>query len=70
MGVLRLDPNLADPDGFYQHLIDTHRDLTAEQSEKLNARLILILSNHIGDMEILKEALRVASEDVGPNTSA
>lgn len=65
MGELRLDPNLPDPDGFYQHLIDTHRDLTAEQSEKLNARLILILANHIGDMEVLKEAMRVAAEDVG-----
>lgn len=54
------EPNIARPDDFYEALIDAHRDLTAEQSEALNARLILLLSNHIGDENVLREALRIA----------
>ena len=47
-------------DDFYEALIDAHRDLSDEQSEALNARLILLLSNHIGDIAVLKEALALA----------
>ena len=42
-------PNLRDPDGFYAALVTTHQGLSDEQSELLNARLVLILANHIGD---------------------
>ena len=49
-------------DDFYQLLIDTHRDLGDEQSAALNARLILLLSNHIGDIAVLREALALARE--------
>jgi hypothetical protein len=45
-------------------LIATHRDLSDEQSELLNARLILVLANHIGDLGVLREALAVAREGV------
>ena len=47
-------------DDFYEALIDAHRDLTDEQSERLNARLILLLSNHIGDIAVIKQALALA----------
>lgn len=47
-------------DDFYEVLIDAHRDLSDEESEQLNARLILLLSNHIGDLTVLKEALEIA----------
>ena len=47
-------------DDFYEALIDTHRDLSDEQSAQANARLILILSNHIGDIGVLREAMRLA----------
>ena len=47
-------------DDFYEALIDMHRDLSDEQSERVNARLILILSNHIGDIGVLREAMRLA----------
>ena len=47
-------------DDFYEMLIDAHRDLSDEESAALNARLILILSNHIGDLALLREALRLA----------
>jgi hypothetical protein len=57
---------LAAPDDFYQALIDLHRGLTDEQSELLNARLILLLANHIGDMEVLREAMAAAREGVKP----
>ncbi len=53
-------PNLSAPDDFYEALIDTHRDLSAEQSQALNARLVLLLANHIGDFGVLKQALLAA----------
>ncbi|MCC5870349.1 MAG: DUF2783 domain-containing protein [Gammaproteobacteria bacterium] len=60
---IRLDPNIEAPDDFYQALIDTHRDLDEAQSQLVNAKLILLLANHIGDMQVLREALRLARED-------
>ena len=53
-------------DDFYEALIDTHRDLTDEQSAVVNAKLILLLSNHIGDIHILREAMARARADVAP----
>jgi len=58
---INLTPNIPDPDGFYDELLEVHRDLSKEQSDALNARLILILSNHIGDRTILREALAAAA---------
>lgn len=60
---LNTEPNIERPDDFYEALIDLHRDLTEEQSRQLNARLILLLANHIGDMDVLAEALEVAAEE-------
>jgi len=50
-------PNMANPDDFYEALIDMHRDLNEMQSQAVNARLILLLANHIGDMQVLREAM-------------
>jgi hypothetical protein len=50
-------PNMANPDDFYETLIDMHRDLDEAQSQAVNARLILLLANHIGDMQVLREAM-------------
>lgn len=47
-------------DDFYEMLINTHRDLSDEASRLVNARLILLLANHIGDLRVLKEALAAA----------
>jgi len=55
-------------DDFYEALINTHRDLTDEQSALVNAKLILLLSNHIGDISVLREAMALARADVVPNT--
>lgn len=61
---LNTEPAIARPDDFYEALIDAHRDLTPEQSGMMNARLILLLANQIGDMETLREALAKAREGV------
>jgi hypothetical protein len=57
---LRLDPNLDRPDDFYEALIDMHRDLSEAESARVNARLILILANQVGDVRVLTEAIRLA----------
>ena len=51
-------------DDFYEALIEAHRDLTDGQSQELNARLVLLLSNHIGDISVLKEAFDIARRGV------
>lgn len=57
-------PNLAQPDDFYQSLIEAHAGLDDGQSALLNARLVLLLSNHIGDLAVLREALAIARAGV------
>ena len=57
---LNLTPNIPDPDGFYDELLAAHEGLSKEESDALNARLILILANHVGDRETLAEALAAA----------
>lgn len=51
-------------DDFYEMLIEAHRDLDDERSELLNARLVLLLANHIGDLRVLREAIAAAREGV------
>jgi hypothetical protein len=58
--MLITEPHLEAPDDFYEALIDTHRDLSAADSHALNARLVLLLANHIGSLDVLQEALRLA----------
>jgi hypothetical protein len=53
-------PHLDAPDDFYEALIDSHRELTEAQSHALNARLVLLLANHIGRLDVLKQALQAA----------
>ena len=60
---LNTEPNIVQPDDFYQELIDLHRDLSEEQSRLVNARLVLLLANHIGDMEVLRAAMRAAAQE-------
>mgnify|MGYP003678399499 CR=1 FL=1 len=59
---LNLEANISDPDGFYDELLRAHAGLAKEQSHALNARLILVLANHIGDREILAQAIAIALE--------
>jgi hypothetical protein len=62
--MLNTEPNLAAPDEFYEELIDLHRDLSDEQSALVNAKLILLLANHIGDLGVLRAALAAARQDI------
>jgi hypothetical protein len=62
---LNTDPTLEAPDDFYAALIDMHRDLAPGQSEVVNAKLILLLANHIGDLAVLRDAMTRAREGVG-----
>ena len=55
-------PNIPAPDGFYADLITLHEGLEEEASHALNARLVLILANHIGDREVLAEALELSKK--------
>jgi len=66
MTLLNTEPNLPSPDDFYDELIALHRDLTPEQSALVNARLILLLANHIGDMTVLRAAMAAARDEVAP----
>ena len=54
------EPRLARPDDLYNALIEAHRDLAPDQSERLNAKLVLLLANHIGSVEVIEQALAVA----------
>jgi hypothetical protein len=53
-------PHLESADDFYEALIDAHRDLAVADSHALNARLVLLLANHIGSLEVLRQALQAA----------
>jgi hypothetical protein len=60
----RLDttPRLAEPDALFALLVEAHRGLDAEASRRLDARLVLLLANHIGDMAVLREAISAARD--------
>ena len=65
MSALIDTPNLTDHDGFYAELLATHKGLSNDQSQALNAQLILILANHIGNRQVLSEALALARSNIG-----
>jgi hypothetical protein len=52
--------NFARPDDAFRAIVETHRGLSAEQSADFDAALVLILANHIGDIEVLREAITLA----------
>jgi len=58
--MLNTEFNLDDGDDFYEALIEAHRDLSSAQSHALNARLVLLLANHVGSLTVLREALAAA----------
>ncbi len=57
---LNLEPNLSDPDGFYEALLKAHEGLSDKESVELNARLLLVLANQIGDSDTLAAAIEAA----------
>ena len=61
---MKTTPNLQDADGVYEQLLDAHQGLSKDESELLNARLILLLANQVGDAKVLKDCVE-AARDMG-----
>ena len=55
-------------DDFYELLIETHRGLSDDDSRLVNARLVLLLANHVGDLRVLRETLAAARANVATPT--
>jgi len=64
MSALRIEPNMASPDDFYEALIAMHHGLSEAESQLVNARLILLLANHVGDLDVLRAAMAQARDGV------
>jgi len=54
------DPNVPDPDGFYAALVAAHEGLTDAQSAELNARLVFLLANQVGEQRVLLDCVAAA----------
>jgi uncharacterized protein DUF2783 len=61
---LRTEPNLDRVDDVYAALLALHEGLSPEQSAVASAKLILLLANHLGDEEVLRDAVRLARQDL------
>jgi hypothetical protein len=62
MTTLKTENVFPNPDAAYETLVEAHRGVSEAESAALNARLVLILSNHIGDLAVLKEAIALAKK--------
>ena len=62
MAKLSTASQFADPDAAYRALLEARRNLSDEEAAKLDSRLVLILANHIGDPDVLREAIALARE--------
>ena len=60
MGKLNTAPNLPDPDGFYEALVKMTAGLDDAAAQVAMSKLVLLLANHIGDDEVLREAIAIA----------
>ena len=65
MSTLDLSPRLIDPDGLFEALVEAHRGLGPQASRRLDARLVLVLANHIGDADVIRQAIAIAAEAAG-----
>lgn len=61
---MNTSPNFQDADGFYERLLDAHQGLSREQSELLNARLILLLANQVGNDQVLADCVAAARDSL------
>ena len=64
---MKFDPNIPDPDGFYEALVKAHEGLSEKDSAALNARLVFLLANQIGDQKILYDCVSVAHKPLQPD---
>ncbi len=61
MAKLNTKPNLPQADDAYQLIIDLHEGCSEQESHRRNAKLVLCLANHIGDLEVLSQAVAIAA---------
>lgn len=59
---MQIQPNIGDPDGFYETLVEAHEGLSQAQSAALNARLVFLLANQVGDPAVLRECVAAARQ--------
>ena len=64
MADLHTENRIGDPDAFYAELIELHRDLSDDEARLVDARLILLLANQVGDLALLRQAMAVAREGI------
>jgi Protein of unknown function (DUF2783) len=69
MPKLTTSSQFADPDAAYRALLEARRNLSDEEAAKLDSRLVLILANHIGDIDVLREAIALAEQAADPTSS-
>jgi hypothetical protein len=62
---MRTDPNIPDPDAFYAALVSAHEGLSEAQSAELNARLVFLLANQLGDQQVLLDCVAAARKPYG-----
>jgi hypothetical protein len=63
---LKTDPRIPNPDTFYIALADLHKDVSLEESLVINAKLVFLLANHIGDQAVLMEAIEAVKSNRRP----
>ncbi|MFK7954938.1 MAG: DUF2783 domain-containing protein [Lysobacterales bacterium] len=68
MAELNIQPNLPQADDAYQMIIDLHEGCSEQESHRRNAKLVLCLANHIGDLKVLSQAVAIASGTSEPAT--
>ncbi len=60
--MLNTELNITKVDDFYAYLIESHEELSTTQSQAMNAALVLLLSNHLGNFQVLQEAIDAAKK--------
>ena len=70
MSKLATASRFPDPDAAYVALVEARRGLSAEASVALNTRLVLVLANHIGDLDVLQEAIMLAKGPIRQGPAA
>jgi hypothetical protein len=66
---MKTQPNIPDPDGLYELLLDAHAGLSDHESQLVNAKLVLLLANQLGDIDALRSCLEAARPDSSPATA-
>jgi hypothetical protein len=61
---LSTSSNFARPDDAFRMIVEAHRGISGAQSADLDAALVLVLANHIGDLEVLREAIELAKRRI------